>query len=1231
MDYADSKTRYIVHTGSDERIAQYWMAEGIRSYRVYEESGELRQLDDAIEYAKEGSGLTVQSHESRAEFLSIIGIFLGVRYERTGEMKDIEDAIDQARRAVQSTQPDHPDLAGRLNNLRNWLRSRFERSGEIKDLEEAIDIARHAVQLTPPDHTNLADRLNNLGSCLGSRFERSGEIDDLEEAIDIARQVVQSTPPDHPDLAIYLNNLGNRLGSRFERSGEVEDLEEAINIARQAVQSTPSDHPNLAGRLNNLGNWLGSRFERSREMKDLEEAINIARQAVQSTPPDHPDLAGCLNNLGNWLGSRFERSGEIKDLEEAINTARQAVQSTPSDHPDLAMYLNNLGSWLGSQFERSAEIKDLKEAIKTARQAVLSTPSDHPGLAMYLSNLGSWLGSQFEQSGEIKDLEEAIMTAGQAVKSTPPDHPNLAGCLNNLGNWLGSRFERSGEMKDLEEAINIARQAVQSTPPDHPDLAMYLNNLGNRLGSQFGRSGEIKDLEEAIVIARQAVQSTPPDHPDLAMYLNNLGNRLGSQFERSEEMKDLEEAIVIARQAVQSTPSDHPDLAIYLNNLGNWLGSRFERSREIKDLEEAINIARQAVQSTPPDHTNLAGRLNNLGSYLGSRFERSGEIDDLEEAIDIARQVVQSTPPDHPDLAMYLNNLGNRLGSQFERSKEMKDLKEVTKCYLGAFDCTSAAPLDRVKAVARCLSKLADLGETHRAVKLGREALDLLPTVNNRNLDRSDQQFVLTGFTGIASDLCALLLSRHCVHEAVECLEQGRAVIISRLLDDRSDLSELCRQHPKLAQRYQSLVAEVNTPFGTAEDDSATTARVMRRREAATELEDCLRDIRATTDHDRFLLGQTVAQMQEDTCEGCIVMVNVSTIRSDAIVMTQDTLQAISLSDLNIEDARRWLHTEWKSQRSELRKKNDKFLEYLTWLWRTCVEHILNHVSTLYRGHQGFPRVWWIGCGLASSMPFHAAGIHTNASRDNALSKVISSYTPSAKALSYAHSQIKRTQSGRPTRDRMLITLMPETPQGANDKTRFKPMKGVPAEEEKIAEIVTPHVNLIRTRPDADDVLGRLEDCQISHFACHGMSSLIDPSSSGLVLQRLASDGMLEQDYLSVYRISQLRLRHAKIAYLSACSTAENKGARLQDEVIHIVSGFQVAGFPHVIGSLWPAGDSECVQVASSFYSSLFEHGGVPDIAGRRVAWALQEAVMAVRAQDMDMPLNWAQFVHFGA
>jgi tetratricopeptide (TPR) repeat protein len=774
------------------------------------------------------------------------------------------------------------------------------------------------------------------------------------------------------------------------------------------------------------------------------------------------------------------------------------------------------------------------------------------------------------------------------VQSTPPDHPNLAGCLNSLGSWLRRRFERSGEMKDLEEAIDTARQAVQSTPPDHLNLAGCLNNLGSWLGRRFERSGEMKDLEEAIDTARQAVQSTPPDHPNLAVYLNNLGNRLGSRFEQSGEMKDLEEAIDTARQAVQSTPPDHPNRSMYLNNLGNRLGRRFERSGEMKDLEEAIDTARQAVQSTPPDHPNLAMYLNNLGGWLGRRFERSGE---------------------------------------------MKDLEDVTECYQGAFDCTGAVPLERVKAAARCLSKLADLSETHKAVKLGRDALALLPLVSNRNLDRSDQQFALSGFAGIASDLCALLLSEGCVHEAVERLEQGRATIISRLLDDRSDVTGLCQEHPKLAEQYQSLVVEVNTPFSSIEDKTTSNAKVVRRREAVTQLEACLTDIRAISGHERFLRGQTVAEMQEGMSEGYVAIVNISQIRSDAIVMTQDTLQAIPLSGLNMEEAWRWLRTEWRhKKKSELLKKNEGFLEYLIWLWRICVKHILDHVSALCRGHQAFPRVWWIGCGLASSMPFHAAGIHTDASRENALSKVVSSYTPSVKALGYACSQIKCTKNDQPTQDQMLIILMPETPRGANDETGFSTLRGVLQEAEKIVRIVSSYVNpVVCTTPDATSVLSQLETCRMAHFACHGMSNPTDPSSSGLVLQRVATDGTLEQDHLSVYRISQLRLRHAQIAYLSACSTAENKAARLQDEVIHIVSGFQVAGFPHVIGSLWPAGDNECVEVASGFYSSLFENKGVPELESRRVAWALQEAVMAVRAKDMDMPLNWAQFVHFGA
>ncbi len=77
------------------------------------------------------------------------------------------------------------------------------------------------------------------------------------------------------------------------------------------------------------------------------------------------------------------------------------------------------------------------------------------------------------------------------------------------------------------------------------------------------------------------------------------------------------------------------------------------------------------------------------------------------------------------------------------------------------------------------------------------------------------------------------------------------------------------------------------------------------------------------------------------------------------------------------------------------------------------------------------------------------------------------------------------------------------------------------------------------------------------------------------------------------------------------------------------MSGFQVAGFPHVIGCLWPSVDSVCVEVASRFYSLLLHRK--TNWSAREVALALREAVMAVRATEMEVPLVWAQFVHYGA
>jgi CHAT domain-containing protein len=94
---------------------------------------------------------------------------------------------------------------------------------------------------------------------------------------------------------------------------------------------------------------------------------------------------------------------------------------------------------------------------------------------------------------------------------------------------------------------------------------------------------------------------------------------------------------------------------------------------------------------------------------------------------------------------------------------------------------------------------------------------------------------------------------------------------------------------------------------------------------------------------------------------------------------------------------------------------------------------------------------------------------------------------------------------------------------------------------------------------------------------------------------------------------------------------------RLSDEVLHVVSGFQVAGFRHVVGCLWPSDDMVCVEVARSFYARLFQDTAAraDDKAesDRAVALALHRAVVKVRESEeyRKRPLSWAQYVHFGA
>jgi tetratricopeptide (TPR) repeat protein len=927
-----------------------------------------------------------------------------------------------------------------------------------------------------------------------------------------------------------------------------------------------------------------------------------------------------LDNLGKRLSDRYTRIGKTEDLEEAISHARRAVEITPQDHPNLAIWLNNLGNMLSYQYARTDKTEDLEEAISHARRAVEITPQNHPALARRLNNLGNMLSERCARTSKTEDLEEAISYSRRAVEITPQDHPDLAGRLNNLGNMLKDRYARTGKTEDLEEAISRAQRAFEIIPKDHPDLAMWLNNLSVKLSARYARTGMTEDLEEAISHARRAVEVTPQDHPDLAGRLNNLSVKLSTRYARTGKTEDLEAAISHARRAVEITPQDHPDLAGQLNNLGNMLSYQYARTGKTGDLEEAISHTQRAVDITPQDHPALAGRLNNLSVKLSDRYAWTSKTEDLEEAISHVRRAVEITPQNHPDLAMWLNNLGNRLSA--------KDRKTALDCYLSACDSTTAVPLHRIKAARQAIQLLVEQDDVQKASEVAEKAVKLLPLVCSRYLSRNDQQHAVSQTAGLAADACSLSLrADDDSNRALEYLEQGRGLIIGYLIDGRGDVSELRKVSREKADEFERLRYKAFMPIGTDKPPEVLRQLIREREAAATDLQNCLRDIRGLEklpNHDRFLLPPSSDDLKSCATDGPIVIVNVTNISSDALIVTTSEINRVQLPKLDrleMDTYRSWSLARGATRDGKpvgILTDDEKIRGFLNRLWSSCVQLVLERLSICEPpSGSGLPRIWWIGTGLASSLPFHAAGDHSNGSVANTLSCAISSYTPTIKALRHAREKARVNID----KHSILLVTMAKTPGGRD-------LPGVEAEEKDISSVVKdPHSVLPLKQPSADTVLDRLKDFSIAHFACHGSADLTDPSNSFLALQGNSDS---DPDKLTVQMISDANLGQAWLAYLSACSTAEIKVSDLADEVLHLATSFQVAGFGHVVASMWPSNDAICAQVARLFYQDLLTKGGI-ECGNRAVPAALHAAVAEVRSQNLERPYLWAQYIHSGA
>jgi hypothetical protein len=268
----------------------------------------------------------------------------------------------------------------------------------------------------------------------------------------------------------------------------------------------------------------------------------------------------------------------------------------------------------------------------------------------------------------------------------------------------------------------------------------------------------------------------------------------------------------------------------------------------------------------------------------------------------------------------------------------------------------------------------------------------------------------------------------------------------------------------------------------------------------------------------------------------------------------------------------------------------------LEWLWDVVAGPVLDALGFANSTSDDLlPHVRWIPTGALSRFPLHAAGYHEDGSFKTVLDRVMSSYSSSVKTILNTH-PAPVTPS---TSAHALLVAVDNVP--GNTSLPFA------GDEVDIVRGLCETMELKPIISDGDkgEMIKYLPQCRIFHFAGHGYTNSEDPLMSYLLL------GAGKSDSITVATLLDMNVHEYQpfLAYLSACGTGRINKEEFIDESIHLISACKLAGFRHVIGTLWEVEDEVCLDVARVTYRCMLA-GGMTD---ESVCLGLHEATKTLR------------------
>lgn len=1018
---------------------------------------------------------------------------------------------------------------------------------------------------------------------------------------------------------------------RYELTKDEPLLDRARALLRQYGRDYPPGSDGRAVYLTTCA-WASLRAAEASETVDAaREAVAVARRGVEEYPRDPAQLV----YLGNALMHSFELTGLPSTISHAMRAHTSAVRSTPAGDPNSAHRLSSLGSALARKAAMTGALTDVLPAVRAHRDAVATADPADPSYATYLCNLGVALAKEYELGHAADILAEAIGVHRRALTLSNPEHVQHAQRVEGLANALVYRYEGFDDDDAVAESIELRRATLKNLVQHHPMRTLVQVNLAGSLLRRSERTEDTDGLDEAEHLMRQVLASTRPANPSAPTRMNLLGLALGRRGEAGAGPDtDLAEACDWLRKAIDTAPDGYGYLPMFRSNLAVFLTDFYESQRTVDPLSaegalnEAVGLHRQAVSETPAAHSERGRRVANLAVVLSARAQHQQDSASLDEAAAVCEAALASLPRHDPGHALCLNISGQIDRYRFELMNDQDAGRRALESYArAAREATSPAPT-RIRAARSAGILAAQLGEEPRALEELTSAIDLLERVVSPALRHSDQERLLAELTGLPRAAAAIAIAIGQPRDALSLLERGRGVLLGRMTDSRTQYDTLAELEPELAEHLREVQGRLDhlqspSTAPTHEDALARTAdsgsSADQRSNLARRYQELIAEIRSRPGFGSFLRPAPFEQLQQAAADGPVALVNISELRCDALVLSDEDLLHVHLPEVTSQEA--------EAQAEKFLRATDEgdsaaCRQVVEWTWDRIAEPVLGALDITRRPPNGepAPRLWWCPTGPAAFLPLHAAGRHDQTQDDgpySVLDFTAPSYTSTLRSLIDLRRLAPTVENHEGAR--MLAVGVESTP----IRTDVPPLVGVERDIAVLASRFTQLTVLTRDEATRDSALRAMAQHPYVHFACHGVANLNSPFEGYLQL----FDGQL-----TARTIAEQHLPSAHLAFVSACETFRG-GTGLPDEAISLATTLQLAGYRDVVATQWKVNELFTDTLASTFYDAAIirnAEGTVTALHG--AAHALRSAILAVRDSTDGAPvLWWAPFIHAGS